>query len=151
MNDYHHADEWSGGAWMSASGNRGAVDFVGTKGVGECWYGFANGVVWPDEPPFPPIPAPPSDERGWWSSQFTGRLIFYDPADLARVAQGQMAPNQPQPYAVMSVDDVLFHITGDQQKYHLGAADFDADRGLLYVMEPLADDERSVVHVWRVN
>lgn len=151
LNGYHHADEWSGAAWMTAAGNRGAVVFVGTKGVGDCWYGFANGVVWPDGPPFPPIPDPPNDVRGWWSSQFAGRILFYDPADLAAVAQGTLAANQPQPYATMDLDAVLFHVTGDQQKAHLGAADFDPDRGLLYIMEPLADDERSVIHVWRVQ
>ena len=31
---------------------------------------------------------------------------------------------------------------------HLGAAAFDRERGLLYVLEPLADEERSLVHVW---
>lgn len=151
MANYHHADEWAGAAWMSAPGNRSALVFVGTKGVGECWYGFANGVVWPDDPPYPPVPDPPYDERGWWSSQFVGQLIFYDTGDLAKVAQGDMAPNQPQPYAVMALDDVLYHISDDQQKHHVGAADYDPARGLLYVLEPLADDERSLVHVWQVH
>jgi hypothetical protein len=34
---------------------------------------------------------------------------------------------------------------------HLGAAAFDRQRGLLYVLEPLADEDRSIVHVWRVE
>jgi hypothetical protein len=28
---------------------------------------------------------------------------------------------------------------------------FDRERGLLYVLEPLADEERTLVHVWRVG
>ena len=67
------------------------------------------------------------------------------------VAKGMMAVNQPQPYATLDLDTVLFNVTGDQQKYHVGAVDFDPDRGLLYIMEPLVDDERSVIHVWRVQ
>jgi hypothetical protein len=31
------------------------------------------------------------------------------------------------------------------------ATTFDRERGLLYVLEPLADEERSIVHVWQVT
>jgi hypothetical protein len=34
---------------------------------------------------------------------------------------------------------------------HLGAAAFDRESGLLYTLEPLADVERLLVHVWRVG
>jgi hypothetical protein len=46
INGYQACDHWSGGAWLTA-GDRSAVVFAGTKTVGRCWYGFANGVVWP--------------------------------------------------------------------------------------------------------
>ena len=150
MTDYHHADEWSGAAWLTA-GDRSAVVFVGTKGQGECWYGFADGTVWPDEAPYPAVPPPPNDDRGWWSDSFVGQMLFYDPADLARVAQGELGPWDPQPYAVLDVDKWLYHVTGSQQKYHLGAASFDRLHGLLYVLETLADEDRPLVHVWRVG
>jgi len=39
----------------------------------------------------------------------------------------------------------------DQQKYHVGAAAFDRERGLLYILEPLADADKPLVHVWRVR
>jgi hypothetical protein len=150
LKDYHHADEWSACEWLTA-GPRAAVIFVGTKGLGKCWYGFANGVVWPDEPPFPPIPAPPNDSRGWWSTQFEGQILFYDPADLAAVAAGKMEPWQPQPYATIRIDSLLYNVKGPQQKYHVRAAAFDRDRGFLYVMEPWADGDKPIVHVWRVT
>jgi hypothetical protein len=149
IDNYHHSDEWSGGAWLTA-GDNSAVIFVGTKGLGDCWYGFANGVVWPDEPPYPPIPDPPFDERGWWSTGFEGQIIFYDPAELAAVATGEMEPYEPQPYATLQIDEYLYHIESAQQWHHVGAVSFDRERGLLYVFEPLADGDKSVVHVWEV-
>ena len=146
MNDYHPSDEWSGAAWLTA-GEKTAVIFVGTKGTGDYWYGCLDGTVWPDEPPFPPE----CPERGWWSNDFTGQMLFYDPAELAAVAHGEIEPWEPQPYASLELDPALFHIAGSQQKHHIGAASFDPARGFLYLFEPLADDEKSLVHVWRVS
>jgi hypothetical protein len=145
MNSYAHSDHWSGGAWLTA-GDKSAVIFVGTKGQGETWYGCADGTVWPDEPPYPPE----CPERGWWSTSFEGQIIFYDPAELAAVATGAMEPWQPQPYAVMDIEDVLYNVDFELF-YHVGAASFDRERGLLYVLEPLADEERSLVHVWQIG
>jgi hypothetical protein len=150
MRDYHHADEWSGGAWLTAGDKQGVI-FVGTKGQGDCWYGFANGVVWPEEPPYPEVPDPPYDDRGWWSTTFEGQIIFYDPDDLAAVAQGEMASYEPQPYATLNIDPILYHVNSVQQKEHVGAATFDRERGLLYVMEPLVDEEKPLVHAWQLT
>jgi len=145
LDDYHHSDEWSGGAWLTASG-RGAVVFIGTKGTGECWYGLPDGTVWEE-----PYPEDPAGQRGWWSTGFEGRMIFYDPADLAAVARGEREPWEPQPYASMNLDRHLFGVAGSQYKHHVAACSFDRERGYLYVFEPLADGERSLVHVWRVQ
>ncbi len=142
MNDYHHSDEWSGGAWLTA-GDKAAVIFVGTKGQGDCWYGCADGT---DEPPWPP-----DCDRGWWSSTFVGQILFYDPADLAAVAGEEMETWEPQPYATLEIDKYLYHVESTQQKYHLGAASFDRERGLLYAFEPLSDEDKPLIHVWRVE
>ncbi len=142
MNNYHHSDEWSGGAWLTAS-DKSAVIFVGTKGQGDCWYGCADGTY---EPPWPD-----DCDRGWWSTSFVGQILFYDPADLAAVAQGGMETWEPQPYVTLEIDEYLYHIESSQQKYHVGAASFDRERGLLYVFEPLADGDKPLVHVWRVD
>ena len=146
LSNYHHSDEWSGGAWL-ISGSRSAVIFVGTKGTGDCWYGCPDGTVWPDEPPYPPD----CPDRGWWSTGFEGQVLFYDPGDLAAVAAGHMESWEPQPYAVMSIDDYLYNVQSSQQKSHVGAASFDRERGLLYVFEPLVDNDKSIVHTWRVK
>jgi len=44
-----------------------------------------------------------------------------------------------------------YHVESGQQKHHVGAMAFDRERGLLYVFEPLADEDKSLVHVWRVG
>ncbi len=142
VDDYQHSDEWTGGAWLTA-GNKTAVIFVGTKGTGANWYGCADGT---DTPPWPD-----DCDRGWWSSSFQAEILFYDPADLAAVAAQTIPAWQPQPYAVMNLDPVLYHITSTQQKYHVAAAAFDRAHGLLYILEPLADEDRPLVHVWKIQ
>jgi len=138
VNSYHHSDEWTGAAWMTA-GSKSAVIFVGNKGRGDCWYGNQDG------------PCLDCENRGWWSTYFDGQMLFYDPADLAAVVQGIMETWEPQPYAVLNIDEFLYHITSSQQKHHLAAAAFDRTNGLLYVIEPLVDEDRSIVHVWRLD
>ena len=150
MTGYHHSDEWSGAAWLTA-GDRAAVVFVGTKGLGDCWYGFADGTVWPDDPPYPPIPDPPYDQRGWWSDSFAARILFYDPADLAAVADGKKAAYAPQPYATLDIDQRLYQNRQEWQKERLGAAAFDRQHGLLYILELFADGDAPLVHVWKVS
>lgn len=113
MAGYTNADEWTGGEWLTA-GEKSAVVFAGTKGRGNFWYGFSNGVVWPDNPPYPEYPAAPHNDRGWWAESFEGVLLFYNPDDLAKVAAGTMAPSEPQPYAELKIDPYLWHISAPE-------------------------------------
>jgi hypothetical protein len=158
MTNYHHSDEWNDGLWLTTS-EKAAVIFVGTKGEGDCWYGFSNGVVWED--PYPQIPAFPHNDRGWWSTELKAKIIFYDPADLAAVAEGKKQAYEPQPYAVLDLSGQLFNgnyqiynIDGRtekvQRKYRLGACSFDRDNGLLYIFELFADEDQPVIHVWEI-
>ena len=157
MKTFKEADEWSGGAWLTA-GDRSAVIFVGTKATGECWYGFANGVVYPTsgdaDEEYPEVPPWPFDSRGWWSEGITAQIIFYRPDDLATVVRGEKEPWEPQPYASLDIDRYLFDPGFDherQKRYLLGAAAFDRARGILYLFERRADDEKSLVHVFKVR
>ena len=138
LNGYHHSDEWSGAAWLR-TGERSAVVFVGTKGKGTCWYGNEQG------------PCLDCENRGWWSDEFSGQILFYDVLELAQVAAGNLEPWEPQPYAVLEADEFLFHISSAQQKHHLGAACFDSRHGYLYVFEPFADGAKPLVHVWSLE
>lgn len=138
MNDYHHSDEWSGGAWLT-SGDKAAVVFAGTKGQGDCWYGNPQG------------PCLECENRGWWSTSFVGRILFYDPADFAAVARGTKRADEPQPYAVLDIDRHLYRISSPQQKHHLGAVAFDRANGILYICEYQGDGEKPLVHAWTIG
>jgi hypothetical protein len=138
MSNYHHSDEWSGGAWLTTD-DKSAIIFVGTKGFGNCWYGNPDG------------PCLECDDRGWWSDSFKAQIIFYDPSDIAAVAKGEKQPYEPQPYASMIIDPFLFHITSQQQVNHVRAVCFDPSRKILYIIEPLADGDKSIVHAWKVE
>ncbi len=181
---YQHPDEWEGGAWLTTSDGRSAVLLVGTKAVGEkYWYGWVN----PAGPEYPCVetellgqfdlcyladgtPCPPedlsgcaghNDYRGWWSSAFAAEFILYHPDDLAQVAAGHLAPDQPQPYAAWSIDDHLFLNpagvepdnlgTGVQRRNRIGDAAYDRANQLLYVLEWFADGAQPVVHVWHLE
>lgn len=141
LNNYHHSDEWSGAAWLT-KGSKSAVAFVGTKGGGEYWYGDANGPCMEC-----------AGDRGWWSTSFTGQIVFYNLADLAAVAAGSKQAHEPQPYATLNIDQYLYHVSGSQQKYHLGAAAFDRSGGILYVVEYLGDagNNRPLMHVFTIK
>jgi hypothetical protein len=158
MNGFSEADEWSGVEWLTVGG-RSAVVFVGTKAVGDTWYGYSNGVEHPTSgdpsEEFPEIPAWPYDQRGWWAEDIEAELLFYDPADLAAVAHGEMQSWEPQPYATMALDDYLFDPGYDYERGKmtlLGDSAFDRQNGYLYLFERMADDEdKSIVHVLKVG
>jgi len=155
MQDFSEADEWSGGAWLEA-GEKSAVILVGTKALGDTWYGFSNGVVYPtsgdEDEEYPEVPPWPHDNRGWWSQDISARILFFDPSELGAVALNEWDTWQPQPYASMSLDEFLFDPGFDYERgkrYLVGAIAFDRANGLLYIIERLADEnERSLVHVF---
>lgn len=183
LSGYQHPDEWEGGAWLTTGGSKTGVLFAGTKGTGaKYWYGYVN----PAGPEFPCVeeemigqfvlcrladgtPCPPedlvecaghNDYRGWWASRFDAQFLLYNPADMAQVAAGTMNPWEPQPYAVLDIDDHLFLNpagveedmlgTGLQRRFRIGDVAYDREHGLLYVLELFADGAKPVVHVWAI-
>jgi hypothetical protein len=157
--DFKEADHWRGGEWLTA-GDSAAVVFAGTKALGEEWYGFANGLVWEHDcaeqtpPTCPESPDWPYDDRGFWAEDYQSQLIFYDPTQLVAVAQGELKSWQPQLYAVLILDEVLLSSFLDPAAYKrdiVGAVAFDRAHGIFYLMERLADGDRSVVHVWQLQ
>lgn len=184
LRGYQHPDEWEGGAWLTTTSGKTAVLFAGTKSTGDkYWYGWIN-PAGPDRPcieteflgQFPlcrladgSACLPPdsrgcsghSDFRGWWGTRWDAQFILYDPANLARVAAGELQPWEPQPYAVLDIDEFLLMNpgrveeemlgTGVQRRYRIGDVAYDRSNDLLYVLELFADDAKPVVHVWRVR
>ncbi len=189
LKGYQHADEWEGGAWLSNAAGEGAVLFAGTKGTGDVfWYGYmhqdgpqyicvdeevedidlmcqyADGTYCPQSELGGCCDAEAGScvsGRGWWSSRFDAQMILYDPAELARVASGELEAWQPQPYAVIDIDEHLYLSApewdnewlgwGEQRRNRIGDVAYDRANGLLYVLELYADEAKPVVHVWRVE
>lgn len=183
LSGYQHPDEWEGGAWITTASGRSAVVFAGTKGVGEySWYGWLDpsGNRMPCvemEPGGEPMcyradgsPCPAelvrecaghTSERGWWSARTAAQIILYDPADLAAVAAGTLQPHQPQPYAVLTIDDRLFLPDppaeaeaigrGVQRRFRLGETAYDRARGHLFIVERFGDGTRPLIHVWKAR
>ncbi len=157
VKDYHDADHWWGAAWLTA-GENAAVIFAGTKALGYEWYGFANGIEWDyscvDNNSCPDVPDFPYDDRGFWSESYQPQIIFYDPAQLLAVARGELESWQPEPYATLDLTEYLFVPELDFTNYKrdiVGAIAFDREHSRLYVIERLADEYKSVIHVWQVG
>ena len=159
VQDYREADHWWGGAWLTER-DGAAVVFAGTKALGNEWYGFANGVVWHHDcadqnpPTCPDVPEWPFDNRGFWADDYQAQLIFYDPSQLVAVARGELDSWDPQPYAVLDLNGYLLDPTldhGDYKRDLVGAAAFDRANGILYLVERLADEYRSVIHVFEIS
>jgi hypothetical protein len=157
--DYRDADHWWGGAWLTGN-DSAAVVFAGTKALGDEWYGFANGEIWEHDcaenstPSCPDVPDWPYDDRGFWAEGFQAQLIFYDPGQFIAVARGEIDSWEPQPYAMMILDEYLLDPVLNIQEYKrdlVGAAAFDRENGFFFLVERLADDYRSVVHIWKIN
>ena len=100
------------------------------------------------------MPDWPYSDRGFWAEAYQAQIIFYDPNQFAAVAQGQIQPYDPQPYASLDLTPYLFNPELNQAEYKrdlVGASAFDRERGLLYIIERLADGYKSVIHVFQVN
>jgi len=159
VTDYREADHWWGGAWLT-DGDGAAVIFAGTKALGNEWYGFANGVAWEHDcaeytpPTCPDVPDWPYDNRGFWADSYQAQLIFYDPADLVAVTRGVLDSWEPQIYDTLILDEYLLDPTlnhGDYKRDLVGAVAFDRENGFLYLFERMADEYRSVIHVWEIS
>jgi len=159
MDGYGEADHWSGGAWLT-SPYGDAVIFSGTKALGQSWYGFSNGVVWDydcAENPAktcPEVPDFPYDNRGYWAEDFIPAILFFNPDDLAKVANGELATYEPQPYALLDLSKYLFDPETEAAIYKrdlVGGAAFDSKNGLVYIVERLGEEYKSVIHVFRIS
>lgn len=154
MDNYSHADSWSGGAVISSE-KGGAVLFAGTHGFGNTWYGFANGVVWPtdgdDDQDYPEVPEYPYDQRGWWNDNFRPTIILYAPSDIARVVSGDRKSDEIQPYSAIDLSDYMIGVKDVTIMQYLGGTAYDDVNNKLYIQELFADGDTPVIHVFSIK
>ena len=92
--------------------------------------------------------------RGYWGEDYQPQILFYNPADFVAVANRQVQSWEPQPYAALDLTESFFDPEIDLANYKFelaGAVAYDRERGLLYIIERLADGYQSVIHVWRIR
>ena len=144
IENHSNADGWTDGAWLTVA-NKAAVIFAGSKALrtidnGLLYYGAAG--------------TDGCGYKGYHGEPYIGAILFYDPADLAAVANGELESWQPQPYAVFNVEDVLFN-QGCRDGGILGGVAFDRQRSLLYVIEMGVHEGQwgrvPIVHVWQLS
>jgi hypothetical protein len=157
LNGYSYCDMWTGGAWATAGAEQ-AVVISGVKGRGLEWYGYDNGESTFNVMFNVPTPTEPEDHAPR-QSHFDPMILFYDPADLLQVAAGTMQTYEPQPIAVLFVNQYLFYPNTNGPTYGQkfkgpGGMAFDRQHGLLYMIEQNAtgiDTSEAIIHVWKIN
>ncbi|MBF0103932.1 MAG: fibronectin type III domain-containing protein [Deltaproteobacteria bacterium] len=155
MNGWIENDAWTGGAWLEA-GSRSAVVFVGSKARGEYFYGYADGTVYTDVIDNIPPNTSSSDvgSKGGGARSYESMMIFYNPDDLASVANGSLTSTAPQPYAAIVLDDYLLkkNTYSPDTKALLGETAYDREGNLLFVIENnVAVPKVDIIHVWKIK
>ncbi len=134
---YRAFDNWSGAVWVE-SGTDAAILIFGRKGLGDNCYGTQAECA--DDPC--------NMYKGYHAYPYAPQILFYDPADVLGVISGAKAPWTIQPYRAYRPETILFNPTCGI----LGAAAYDATRGLIYAAEQEAGpDGQIAVHVWRID
>ncbi|MCP5007917.1 MAG: hypothetical protein GY941_28885 [Planctomycetes bacterium] len=137
--EYQDCDRWGGGAWLT-DGSKSAVVIAGSKSLGEMYYG-------------PGREFDCSSAKGPHCTPYEPQIIFYDPEDLAAVANGGKNPYKVVPYAIFRPAGFMW----DQCRVDLGGAAFDRARGLLYVIQKAAErvtnqyESYPLVHVFKIT
>lgn len=121
--DYQVPDSWDSASWIYTPTQHSVV-VTGHRAMGATYYGDAR----------------PNDctiYKGYHGEPYEPRIIFYDPADFALVAQGQKDSATVLPYlewnpAQYLVNTCMWDLTGSA---------YDAERGLFYLLQANADTE----------
>lgn len=148
IDGYKHSDDWREALWLTAD-QQNAVAIVGNKALGHNWYGYAGENMRHEwviaDVPYPEFYETDPDGKGWRAHNRQPMIIFYNPADLAKVATGQTEAHAPQPFAAYRIPKDTFW----GQAHEIFSATCDNQNRLLYVTEFVREFEgRLIVHVW---
>lgn len=157
LNGHGYCDYWYGGSWVNA-GTKQSIVVSGAKGRGREWYGYNNGESTFNIMMNIPTPEEPED-HGPRQSFAQAMLLFYNPQEILDVASGSLQTWEPQPYAVLQLEEQFYYPNNHNPEYisefkGAGGMAYDSDRNLLYVFEKGVtgnDNSVSIVHVWRVE
>ena len=154
IDDHCWADNWTGGAWLQSE-EKAAVIIVGTKGFGDCWYGWQDGTRQTDCEAWPggcEANGYGGSNRGYYASSFKTMILFYDPDDLAAVSAGTLTSWDIQPYRRM---DITPYMIQPESTYEVqtGGVAYDEGRGYLYITEKAGDVDhhKPIVHVFALD
>lgn len=140
MADFANNDRWWDAVWLDE-----AIIFSGSKATRsrESGTGYYGGPL-PDS----------CGSSGYHSDPAYPALRFYDPDDIAKVAQGTMEAYEPQPYATMQLENYIFEEKRScNNGGQLAGIAVDNENQLLYVAEPKsysASRNSDVIHVFRI-
>jgi len=136
---FNQADTASGAAWITTSQGVDAVVTVGYRGLGEVLQG-----------------APREDDCGINTGVHAGPyeplVMFYDPADLASAAAGEIPPWELTPYRTWNPAEHLIPTC----QWDLSSISFDPDSGRVYIVQMEAATDQNeyspvpVIHVFQI-
>lgn len=138
LQGYRIADTWSGGAWLT-KGADGAILFAAQISYGPVWYGmdYATGNM-----------------RGMFGINRKITLQFFNPGDLAKVADVLVDSHTPQPYAVLDITPYLWADyatrTIQESGNHFLIA-YDRERSYLFIPEKNIDGNKPIIHVFEIT
>ncbi len=136
--NYKPTDWWQGASWISAGGQH-AVVVVGSKALGETRYGA-------------PQPGDCNQYQGYHGDPYEPQMLFFDPAELAAVANGSRNPSSIEASAIYRPQADIYKTCFGM----LAGAAYDPDRQRLYITQLSADtlnqfEPMPLVHVYKVS
>jgi hypothetical protein len=151
MNGYKHSDDWREALWINGYGQQ-SIAIVGHKALGDNWYGYHGHNLHHEwvmaDIPYPEMYTTDPDGKGWRGHTMEPMIIFYDPADLAQVAAGNMESYEPQPYAAYRIDKDIFF----GENHEIFSAAVDTMNHLLFITEFVRErDGNLVIHMFETN
>ncbi len=161
INNYTWVDRRLWWAWLTSE-NKSAVMLSSTKSVWDTWYWFSDWTRWSDctqqwwekECSYSSV-----WQRGWHADGYDWVLMFFDPNHLAAISEWKRSSHNIQPYAVLNIDDLLYHIDGSgfYTSARMWAVSYDRENWLIYIMEKFWDSDpdayrrKPLVHVFKLE